>query len=370
MAMLINQTISIMLGHLKPILCHLSQDSKALYWQFYCSGCHALRQENNLAYSLLLNHELTLLLYAFQDEYKEANPIKTRCPATAFLFTKPSFSHTAMDKSAQLSIVLGWIKALDWNTDNPTLFHKTLLKSLSKKAKRIISSLQPSSQQTIAHYAQLTQENEQDFDLIRLQSRQLSQMLVDEIALCIDANPETTNVIRHLFGKAGELIAIADHLIDLEKDISGKQYNPIIYYSEKKQTSLAEEYISLKRNFHQLKYEIQSLLPSMNPLFVETFQQSLQQLEGKIRKYLPTCMKSEEAKEMIGRLQITQAGFSNMPPMINPSDECCDEVVATCLVACIQSACMCCCEEGCNNCCDGNSEERRRRREERRLRRW
>ena len=74
-------------------------------------------------------------------------------------------------------------KALDWHTDKPHFLKKILVNKLRKKVSKFLPSLQPESQAVIAQYVQITIANEQDFEVIRLQSALLSQMLVKEIAL-------------------------------------------------------------------------------------------------------------------------------------------------------------------------------------------
>ena len=370
-----------MLGHLKPTFCSLSKDDKENYWEFYCAICASLRKQNhNTAYSLLLNNELTLLLAAFQDEFETLTEIETRCPATVFITKKFAFSHEAIDLAGQLSVLLGWIKALDWHTDKPHFLKKILVNKLRKKVSKFLPSLQPESQAVIAQYVQITIANEQDFEVIRLQSALLSQMLVKEIALKVEALPETTALLCTIFGKAGEIIAIADHLIDLEKDQETNQYNPIVYYSEKNQTPLAEEYTRLRMAFNLLRYEIEELLPQTNPSFAVAFRQSLRNLTSKITKNLPACMRTEEARLLVGKVQTTQAGFHQLPSVMPAGSDCCNEESCKCCVGCSAACCeVCasgCCTSFCDTCCDKGCEcggdsstaaERQARRNQRRI---
>ncbi len=364
-----------MIGHLKPSFCRSSIDSKENYWEFYCSLCASLRQQNqHIAYSLLLSNELTLVLSAFQDEYETLSDIKTRCPAAALLVRRFAFSNEAIDTAAQFSVVLAWIKALDSHTDRPHFLKKLIVHKLYKKVVKILPTLQPESQAIITKYAKLTQENEQDFSIIRAQSAELSRMIVREIGSKTNASTETTTLIQEVFGRAGELIAIADHLIDLEKDQEKKQYNPILLHAAQNKTPIAEEYQKLLIAFNQLKYEIAAYLPQTNPDFAIAFQQSMHHVERKINKNLPACMYTEEAQGMVGKVQMTKAGFDN-PDILPAVAPCCDpQCCSSCISTCCEVAAQGCCQDTCNSCCSGDCckgdsgkrAERKLRRQERR----
>jgi hypothetical protein len=287
-----------------------------------------------------------------------------------------AFSHQAIDIAGHLSVVLGWIKALDWYSDKPNFFKKILLGKLQKKVRNILPTLQESSQATIAEYAHLTRENSQDFVLIRQKSNELAQMLVQEIAIHIEAEEKIVVVLSELFGKAGELIAIADHLIDLEKDQQHNQYNPIVQQSTQKQTPLAQEYVALKTDYYALKYQIMMLLPQTNATFAEAFKRSLHNLDKQIDKNLPACMRSEDAQQWVGKMQIVQTSFSQMPQVVPPSSCCNEACLGACATACCQICAQGCCDDLCDSCCSGDNccsnngsgstrAERQARREER-----
>ena len=372
-----------MLGHLKPNFCKSSIESKENYWEFYCSVCASLRKQHGTSYSLLLNNEITLILSAFQEEYAQAQTIQTPCPASAFILKRFALSHQAIDMGANLSVLLAWIKALDWYSDKPNIFKKMLLQRLRRRANKILLALQPDSQAIVGEYARITQNNEQDFHLIRQQSNALARMLVQEIAIKVDAMPETTALLAELFGKAGELIDIADHLIDLEKDQQHNQYNPIVLQSEKKQLPIAQAYLQLKSEYYALRHSLFPLLIQTNQTFAEAFKRSIHRLDAQIDKNLPICMHTEEARQLVGKMQIAQASFAHLPSAIPPPNACCDEAcIGGCIGGCCQLCASGCCNDLCDicgsdcceDCCSGNgnrtiSAERKERREQRKAER-
>lgn len=363
-----------MLGHLKPTFCKSSANNKENYWEFYCSVCASLRHKHDLAYSLLLNNEITLILSAFQDDFENLKEIRTACPAKVFLAKNHAFAHPAIDIAAHLSVVLGWIKALDWHTDKPHIAKKILLNRLDKKVKKILPVLSSEAQTTIANYAHITRENEQDFTVIRQQSAYLAEMLVKEIGFAIGASQESIDSLVVIFGKAGELIAIADHLIDLDKDQQYQQYNPILVEADLYKIPLSQAYWQLKTAYYEIRHALFGLLPQMNQAFVEAFKQSLYRLDKQIDKNLPACMHTEEARQMVGKMQTAKGTMPQISPLMPEASGCCDEACAgACLGACCQACAQGCCDSACDSCCSGdccssnsNSPEAQQRREARR----
>lgn len=355
-----------MLGHLKPILCGLSEIGKSQYWQYYCSVCASLRSENSLAYSSLLNNELTLVLAAFQNEIeKESKSIRTACPAKAFLSKNDALTHQSIEMAGKLSVVLGWIKIIDWQTDKPRFYKKIILHKIQKKVDKILPTLSESTQKIINDYVLLTKNNETDFEMIRKQSNDLSQILVEEVAKLTQATAEYTQNIKTLFGKAGELIAVADHLIDIEADRYGKQYNPILFLAEKNKTPLAEEYIKLRIEYNRLQYDIRDILPKTNQYFGEMMYQSLANLNQQVKKFTPAFMKEPETIEVATRMNIAEGDFMSVGATSQAAADCCDSGCGdVCVSMCASIACQVCwqscwaclCQNNRNGggCCDSN----------------
>jgi hypothetical protein len=358
-----------MLGHLKPSFCQLSAEHKQRYWQFYCSGCRSLRKQNGLGYSLLLNNELTLVLSAFADYYQNLTITTTACPATALLLRQKAFKHSAIDKASQLTLVLAWLKALDWQTDQPSFSKKVLLKHLARQAQKVISTLLPESQTLLAEYAQLTLDNESDLTIIRQQSNRLSQMLVLEIAQSISCEAFIKQKIAHLFGQIGELIVLADHLIDLEKDMYGKQYNPILVYATEQKVSLGESYQWLLSDYRRLVYQIQALSVEESGFCQSVLLASLQQLNARVEKARPAFLFDSPTEVWQAEMQVVQAGFPHIPPEMfqATTDPCCDSCINAMATACVAACCQCSCR-ACSNALCASPEEREERRKNRRTR--
>lgn len=282
-----------MLGHLKPTSCGTNPAHKAQYQQMYCSICASLRRENSLAYSFLLNHELTLVMLAFRPYLQNAVPIRTACPAKAYLGRQDAQKHPAVDVAGKLSIVLGWVKATDWATDNPKFYKNWLKNTLQKKVQNILPALTTEAQETIAHYFWLTQTNSTDFEEVNTFTGLLSATVARAVGKETNCSEAHIDAIADLFALNGKLVSVADHLIDAEKDLVRKEYNPIFHEAKEKNTTWTEAYYGLHTRFNRLKIEIYEKLTTLqNGKVIELacaamVRKAIQNLDKQVLKHTP-----------------------------------------------------------------------------------
>lgn len=321
-----------MLGHIKPTLCRLPQDINKHYWKYYCSVCSTLRSENNVAYGALLNNEITAILIAFAPYIKNAKEGQTNCPAQFYLKKKNVLRDPVVELAGDLSIMLGWIKALDWQVDDPKIGKKLIVNLLEKKVNKFEYKISDELKNILKQYAELTVKNEVDFEIVKEQSGKLAYAIAKEIGKATSATNSFIEYQAETFRCIGELINIADHLIDFNKDLNENNYNPIIYLTEKKDTSFYYEYKQLFADFIGLKKTIATRLDTeTDDAFATVLNNSLIALNKKIKNATPDFVKegNEEVKE---QYQLEYA-------------ECCDVC-----------ECCSCCEADCNGCDCGNCD--------------
>lgn len=346
-----------MLGHLKPRRCQLSTHSKQHYQQLYCSLCFSLRQQFGLPASFLINHELTLSLAAFSTTQTLAKEQRA-CPAQLFCGQKTIVRDALVDKAARLCLLLVWLKLTDSDIDQPA-WHKKALKSvLQQKVQGVLKELSPATQQFIDSYIQLIRAN-QDFSHTAKMSGLLAKQVFQELAHDADY-PIVADITLSL----GELITLADALLDVQADLTQQQYNPIIEASAKNHSPLATEYLALQNDYLALVERIKQQLndDSINPLFKELLQQSLKNLTAKI--YRANQALFAEQTDRTQRRRSRQRNRNNQNNAVNDDDggacqcfDCCD--CADCCDCC--SDCHCCgnasdsscgcCECHCDGCC-------------------
>jgi hypothetical protein len=244
-----------------------------------------LRQQFGLAASFLINHELTLSLAAFPD-YATMNTENCACPAKLFYGQKPIFRDFLIDKAAQLCLLLVWLKLIDSETDSPAFYKKHFRQTIEYKIQPILATLTPPTCQFIDAYLLLIRANSTDFSTTTKMSGLLAKHIFQE--LCQES-ADTQNAITDITLLLGELITVADALLDLKKDIENQQYNPIIISTTENNSTLQQEYALLKTNYQQLVQTIVNLMRAanlsiVNPLFNEILQQSLHNLTHNIQR--------------------------------------------------------------------------------------
>jgi hypothetical protein len=330
-----------MLGHLKPTICSLNSESKLEYRQFYCGICAALRSENSLPYAFFLSNELTLVLMAFQTYLIDNQKITTPCPAKLFFQKNPAYQHSAINLASRLSLVLGWLKVNDWATDRPRFYKRIIRNILQRKINKTLPELSPGTQQIIQHYLYLTIHNSTDFEEVRRCSGLLSQSISFEIGKQTQANAEIIKNIGHLFQLIGEMIAIADHLIDVESDFLTNQYNPIIDQASEMNKNLIDLYFNFKKEYNQLKINVLLKLNELNEQsiisksFLIAIQLSIQTISRKISQTTPAFINHQ-----------TDLDEPSKPILVKNDCDCghCDN--------------CCCCDCGdyceCIHCCEGS----------------
>jgi hypothetical protein len=323
-----------MVGHLKITPCKLDKLQKETYWLSYCSICHALRKNQGFTTALLLSNELTLLLLAFGN-YIPKDDLKTICPATFFLQKKPIFQNETSKLAASLSILLAWLKITDDLTDEPNLSKKLIYKILDRKMQNKVV-LSENLQTVVADYILVVKANETDFEKVQLQSKTLASALAIEIGRTTTASPTFIAQQAEIFGLLGELIGIADHLIDLEIDFYQSAYNPIIEIVTNKQITFATAYqIFLDKFYYKRNLILLSLKETTNITFIQATQGAMQTLLTKIYANKPIFVEYEPENETYRHTM-----------QIHKADCDCGGCDCDC------GSCDCCAESSCgNDCC-------------------
>lgn len=265
-----------MLGHIQPPLCRLGTPARNRYRQLYCSMCYSLRQQFGLPASLLISHELTLGLVAATDGL--AVPVEScACPAQLFCGQRPMIRHATVDHAARLNLVLVWLKLVDWESDGRRTYMRWLRQALEGRIKPILAELSPSAREFIAEYIALIKTPTPEFSAIRSYSGELAERLF------VEFSPDASPNIGQIVNLVGEIIPIADALLDLQRDIDKQHYNPIITAAEQAHIPLEQAYQDLYRDYRDLLAKVMNMLVTTeHPTLTETLTESFARLSTKI----------------------------------------------------------------------------------------
>jgi hypothetical protein len=296
-----------MIGNIQP---YLSEPNlRATFMKPYCSLCSSLRKQYDLPTSLLLNYELSFVLLGL-DKYVQADEITTHCPSSAFLKKREAYAHPAADKAAQLSIILGWIKSMDFLADEKkkiTLkrLMKIAEKKLGKRSVKILSELSPQTQQAIQDYAELTKNSNENIKSIREKTYNLSRQVCYEVAVMTEMPKEEREIYMDFFGKLGLGIALLDPLVDIEKDLESGVYNPIVDAYELQGNELKQHYIQFFEGYKTAYFDLQTQLKNEHKFsaqFSKILSSSLENSFTKIRKTTDNLFGGIEDKMLDGMM--------------------------------------------------------------------
>jgi len=359
-----------MLGHIKPPLCHLPLNIKNDYKNLYCSICYSLRQQFSVTHSVFVNNELTLVLLGLNNHFT-GESAQARCPAHLFLTRKTILKHSIIDTAAQFSLILAWIKLIDWETDSPAFYKTKLKNSVDKKVQAFLPTLNNNIRQVIDNYIQLTKNASANFDKVSKMSGILARQVAQNIAQKADNSIKSLDIFLDIIELIGQIIATADPLLDLEKDIQKQAFNPISAAALQNGTEIKEEYSLFKQFYDSIEYEINQqiqLLPKnpANTAFAKTLFHSLLKLKRAINNGAFSGIKNDKNQK--------DKRKSSESCQWCDCFNCCDcydclSSFNICRVSSCSNCCRCnsescgfgnCCEKGCHcddfckscNCCD------------------
>jgi len=278
-----------MIGHIKPKVCKLPSETKDEYMKLYCSICHSLKSQFGILGTLLVNSELAIILLALRNYYTPEER-QYRCPAKLRCTSKPISVHKAVNCASKFSFLLGWLKVLDWETDRPSRYKKWIRKSLDRRAYSLLATLSKESLHVVEEYRDLTAGNSSDFSDVRRMSRLLSRTICIELGKQTMIDSSDLMLLSDFFGLIGEIVALADPLIDLRKDIEAKEYNPIRESVVRNNSDISSEYGQHLSEYRRMESQIKSELDDpglqniLNDDFTTTLRLGLDRLSSRITR--------------------------------------------------------------------------------------
>lgn len=336
-----------MLGHIRPPACRLRPPTRTEYRHLYCSMCHSLRRQFGLPASLLISHELTIGLLAHADTL--AAPLEYQpCPARLFCEKRPILRHPIIDKAARMNLLLVWLKLVDWEADSRKLYSGLARRLVETRLKRFWPELSDGVRRFLDDYIRLIKSPNPAFPDIQGASGLLAANLLAEIVPNHDANTGAILVL------VGEIIPVADALLDCERDIKQGQYNPIIEAAREQAIPMADAYGGLLQTYLDLAGQIgQRLAATDNRAFAEVLSGSLAGLSARIEQGAYWALPPKKRGEAKRKKQPAKnnsyfgdcGGCDCCSCGADAGMSCCD----SCECGCCDSSCDCCGGCGCGN---------------------
>lgn len=331
-----------MIGTLKPCMNHIDLNSKDYYRTSYCSLCWKMRKKFGNHSGLLLSTEISIVLSAFIP-YMDRNSSFIRCPLTLFTKKKSVKKHLAITKASEWGYILAWLKLADDQSDQPSVFKTMLFKRVNFYTKKIIQNYSAENQKLIQDIRSSSVAGLSGFSTLINLTGKIGRVISFEIGSETNIPKQKLMNISKIFEKMGQLICVADPLLDIEEDIEKGAFNPISENVIKTRNSLIEEYTSMFNLFLIKKTELVQALKKCNDkghchnTLPNIITSSLNRLENRIqerKKYYiigkPEYLNHKKSKGIILKL--------NQPIKLYCCGQFCDD-------------CCECCEYGSGNCC-------------------
>jgi hypothetical protein len=321
-----------MLGHIKPPLCRLQPRTQAQYRQLYCSLCYSLRRQFGLPAGFIVSHELTILLLAGADDF--AVPLEYRaCPARLFCRQRAVIRHEAVDRAARLNLLLVWLKLADWEADSRRFHGGFLRQAVESRVRRFWPDLSSATRDFMEDYLSLTRTLQPDFAVVRENSARLAACLFGELT----HRPDRTLV--KIVSLVGEIIPVADALLDLRRDIARRHYNPIVAASRQQAIPLVQAYQNLRLDYGNLVHQVGETLAVSEPgRLAEVISKSLLSLSARIDRQGDSGGQSDNRDSRNNKKK--KRDRTDHSQSCADGCDCCD-------------CCRCCghCDTGCCNIC-------------------
>lgn len=232
-----------MFGYVRPLKSELKICEWELYKSAYCGLCHALKRRYGFISRFAVNYDftfLTILLWAVNDEMPTTcgkrcivSPIRKKCICA---------NNSALDYAADASIILLYAKLADEVSD-ATGFGKiipVIVKGLFKPAYRKASKGHTEFSEYTGKCLDALKKLENDKSPSIDATADAFARILEKLAQYVD-DVEKKRVVSQILYHIGRYIYLLDAWDDLNEDIKSKNYNPIMYRFNIKESSISAE---------------------------------------------------------------------------------------------------------------------------------
>lgn len=207
----------------------LTDDEKARYKNVYCGLCKALKTRHGQLGRLTLTYDMAFLILVLSSLYEPQT-----CEGCERCFLHPLKRHGCSISeitgyAADMNVALAYLNLLDDWHDDKNFLSLLQAKLLKKKYKRVAALCPRQCQAMERCLSQLSQ-----FERSGEQSPDTGAKLFGELMgeIFVWREDRWSGSLRSMAGSLGEFIYIMDAVVDLEKDIKKRSFNPLIALKE------------------------------------------------------------------------------------------------------------------------------------------
>lgn len=225
-----------MFGYIVANTAILSEEDKDRYKAVYCGLCHALKERYSQLGRMTLNYDMTFLILVLNSLYEpELYECKERCIA------HPASLHRCLiteitEYAADMNIALAYLNQLDNWRDDKNLISLIYARMLEKKY-RSIAEQYPRQCGAMENCIKALSEIEASGNCGPDAGAKCFGDMMGEIFVLRE--DRWSSYLRSMAHCLGEFIYVMDAVVDLDKDIRKKRYNPL---SELKKAGRSDSY--------------------------------------------------------------------------------------------------------------------------------
>ncbi len=219
-----------MFGYIVPDKPEMKIKEYELFRAFYCGICRSIGKRYGQLERLTLNYDCTFLAVLLSSLSEEkVNTVRTRCIVHPLKERIIIDSNSIIDYASDINIILAYFNSEDKRRDDGKVAYTAAMKLLGRSYRKLKGQY---CDQCMAIEKNLN-------DLIMLEAEECASMdmaaepfakLMEEVTayrpLCSDE--KTEKALRWLGYNLGKWIYLLDAYDDIEKDIKGKNYNPLL----------------------------------------------------------------------------------------------------------------------------------------------
>ncbi len=203
----------------------MTQEEKSRYKSAYCGLCRALSERYGHSGRMTLTYDMTFLVLVLSSLYEpEETPGEERCVPHPFK-KHPYFLSEITAYAADMNVALAYLKLMDDWKDDKNLLRLWQAKRLQGKYKRI-AKLYPRQCGEMERCLSKLSEFENSGEQLPDTGAKLFGELMAEIFVYKQDRWELP--LRAMAHELGEFIYIMDAVVDLDKDIKAKRFNPLL----------------------------------------------------------------------------------------------------------------------------------------------
>ena len=211
------------------------------YNAWYCGLCSCLKKDFGRAGQLVIQHDMTFLIYLLQGLYEPGTRTFTgRC--IAHPLKKRSFTQSEISSyAADMNILLAWYKLKDDREDDKSKKALVMMAALKKGAKRVREKYPEKAAAIEKAYGHLSSLEKAGCEALDEVSGSFGEIMAE---VCDYKGDEWSDELRRIGYYLGKFIYIMDAYDDMESDKKKGDYNCLIkIYDGFKEKEEAEGFV-------------------------------------------------------------------------------------------------------------------------------